>query len=168
MRTRGTILIAFVLLIIAAVFAWKIFNPGPTAFAEGSTVALADYRAAFRRPEVRAAIIKDYQASDNTDFANDAADRAAGRKIICPVLVLWPDERLVAESAGGVAITAGEVWRRWADDVSAVAVSCGHMIPEHAATEVVRAVLPFFEAAADRDLDVLTAGPAIPQNVRTQ
>jgi len=46
MRTRGTILIAFVLLIIAAVFAWKIFNPGPTAFAEGSTVALADYRAA--------------------------------------------------------------------------------------------------------------------------
>src|SRR5215469_13773468 len=38
MRTRGTILRAFVLLIISAVFAWKIFNPGPTA--------LADYRAA--------------------------------------------------------------------------------------------------------------------------
>jgi haloacetate dehalogenase len=130
--------------------------------------ALADYRAAFRRPEVRAAMIKDYQASDSTDFANDATDRAAGRKIVCPVLVLWPDERLVAESAGGVAITAGDVWRRWADEVSAVAVSCGHMIPEHAATEAVGAVLPFFEASAARDLDVLAAGPVIPQNIRTQ
>ena len=46
MRTRGTILIIFVLLIVAAVFAWKIFSPGPMAFAGGSTVALADYRAA--------------------------------------------------------------------------------------------------------------------------
>jgi mono/diheme cytochrome c family protein len=46
MRARGTILVIFVLLIIAAVFAWKIFNPGPLAFAGGSTVALADYRAA--------------------------------------------------------------------------------------------------------------------------
>ena len=46
MRARGTILVIFVLLIVAAVFAWKIFNPGPLAFASGSTVALADYRAA--------------------------------------------------------------------------------------------------------------------------
>jgi mono/diheme cytochrome c family protein len=34
------------LLIAAAGFAWKMFNPGPMAFAEGSTVALADYRGA--------------------------------------------------------------------------------------------------------------------------
>jgi len=46
MRARGTVLVIFVLLIVAAVFAWKIFNPGPLAFASGSTVALADYRAA--------------------------------------------------------------------------------------------------------------------------
>jgi mono/diheme cytochrome c family protein len=46
MRGRGTILVIFILLIVAAVFAWKIFNPGPTAFAGGSTVALADYHAA--------------------------------------------------------------------------------------------------------------------------
>jgi haloacetate dehalogenase len=115
-------------------------------------VALADYRAAFRRPEVRAAMIKDYRASDTSDFANDAADRAAGRKIACPVLVFWADERLVAESAENVAITARAVWSRWADEVCAVTVSCGHLIPEHAATEVVRAVLPFLEAATARDL----------------
>ena len=46
MRARGIILAIIVLLIIAAVFAWKLFNPGPTAFAGGSTVSLADYHAA--------------------------------------------------------------------------------------------------------------------------
>jgi mono/diheme cytochrome c family protein len=46
MRTRGIIVVIVVLLIIAAVFAWKLFNPGPTAFAGGSTVSLADYHAA--------------------------------------------------------------------------------------------------------------------------
>jgi mono/diheme cytochrome c family protein len=46
MRVRGIILAIIVLLIVAAVFAWKIFNPGPMAFAGGSTVALADYQAA--------------------------------------------------------------------------------------------------------------------------
>ena len=46
MRVRGIILAIIVLLIAAAVFAWKIFNAGPMAFAGGSTVALADYQAA--------------------------------------------------------------------------------------------------------------------------
>jgi mono/diheme cytochrome c family protein len=45
MRLRGTIALVLVALIVVAVFAWKVFNPGPMAFAEGSTVALADYHA---------------------------------------------------------------------------------------------------------------------------
>ena len=154
----------------------KLLGADPDVFLEATLIrmagsldalhpaALAEYRAAFRRPEVRAAMIKDYQASERTDIANDNADRAAGRKIACPVLVLWPDERLVAESAENVAITAGDVWRRWADEVSAVTVSCGHLIPEHAATEVVGAVLPFFEAVTARDLDFLAAGSEAPPN----
>jgi haloacetate dehalogenase len=158
----------------------KLLSADPDVFLEATLVrmagsldrlhpaALADYRMAFRRPEVRAAMIKDYQASDSTDFANDAADRATGRKIGCPVLAIWPDERLVADGVEGFAITAGDVWRRWADEVSAVAVSCGHLIPEHAATEVVEAVLPFIEAAVARDLDGPTAGSVIPQDIRTE
>jgi mono/diheme cytochrome c family protein len=47
MSTRSTILAFAVVVVIAGlVFAWKIFNPGPMAFAGGSSVALADYRAA--------------------------------------------------------------------------------------------------------------------------
>jgi mono/diheme cytochrome c family protein len=46
MRARGTILVIFILLIVAVVFGWKVFNPSPLTFAGESTVALADYRAA--------------------------------------------------------------------------------------------------------------------------
>jgi len=46
MRARGIILAIIALLIVATVFAWKLFGPGPMAFAGGSTVALADYRGA--------------------------------------------------------------------------------------------------------------------------
>jgi hypothetical protein len=46
MRTRGIIIAIVVVLIVAAVFAWRIFNPGPMAFAGGSSVALSDYRGA--------------------------------------------------------------------------------------------------------------------------
>ena len=109
--------------------------------------ALADYRAAFRRPSVRAAIIKDYQAAYGVDNDNDAADRAAGRKLSCPVLVLWPQQRLVAEAAESGPLTAIGVWRRWADEVSGAEVSGGHLVPEHAASQVVQELLPFLKAS---------------------
>ena len=46
MRTRGTIFAIALVAIAAAALAWKTFGPGPMAFAGGSTVTLADYRAA--------------------------------------------------------------------------------------------------------------------------
>ena len=105
--------------------------------------ALADYRAAFRRPSVRAAMIKDYQAADGADEANDASDRAAGRTLSCPVLVFWANERVVAEGAEYGVVTAVDVWRQWAKDVSGVSVPCGHLVPEHAAPKVIQTMLPF-------------------------
>ena len=46
MRTRATLLAILILLVVAAVVAWRPFNRGPMAFTGGSTVALADYHAA--------------------------------------------------------------------------------------------------------------------------
>ncbi|HUC49058.1 MAG TPA: cytochrome c [Xanthobacteraceae bacterium] len=43
---RRTILVIILILIIAVLFAWRQFNPGPLAFAGGSTVALSDYKEA--------------------------------------------------------------------------------------------------------------------------
>jgi haloacetate dehalogenase len=112
--------------------------------------ALADYRAAFRKPSVRAAMIKDYRAGYGSDTENDAADRAAGRKLNCPVLVLWANERLVAEGVKSDGVTAVDVWRRWADDVSGFDVPGGHLIAEDVSDDVIRLVPPFLTAAVQK------------------
>ena len=42
-------------------------------------------------------MIEDYRAANGPDVEHDLVDRAAGRSIACPVLVLWAAERLVAK-----------------------------------------------------------------------
>lgn len=93
--------------------------------------ALEAYRTAFRNPAVRHAICEDYRAAMDEDIAIDTADRAAGRKMPCPVLVLWPE----AESVPGQP-TPVETWQRWASDVSGNATRGGHLQPEDAPEEV--------------------------------
>jgi len=46
MRTRVTLGVILVVLVVAGVFVWQLFTRGPMAFAGGSTVTLADYHAA--------------------------------------------------------------------------------------------------------------------------
>ena len=47
MRRRGaTVIVAAILLVALGMYGWHLFNPGPMAFAGGSTVSLADYHAA--------------------------------------------------------------------------------------------------------------------------
>jgi mono/diheme cytochrome c family protein len=44
MRRAALVIVIILVLIVATVFAWRRFNPGPLDFAGGSTVALADYK----------------------------------------------------------------------------------------------------------------------------
>src|SRR5271168_5394627 len=44
--TRSTLFAIAIIVVVAVVVAARVFNPGPLAFAGGSTVALADYHAA--------------------------------------------------------------------------------------------------------------------------
>jgi len=110
--------------------------------------AVAAYREAFRLPSVRAAMIEDYRAAFGVDAEHDDADRRAGRKIACPVMVLWADERLVAAGMESGTLTAADVWRRWADDVRGFDVACGHLLPEQAAGTVVDRLVPFLDECA--------------------
>lgn len=110
--------------------------------------AVADYREAFRQVSVREAMIQDYRAAYGPDADHDAADRANGRKIRCPVLVLWPRQRLVAAGMESGTLTATEVWRRWADDVRGFDMPCGHLVPEQAPAAVIDALVPFLDATS--------------------
>jgi haloacetate dehalogenase len=95
------------------------------------------YRAAFRDPAVQHAICEDYRAALDEDLAHDDADRSAGRKLDCPVLVLWPS----SNSAGSS--DAVKIWQEWADDVTGVATTGGHLQPEDRPDEVIKALVPF-------------------------
>jgi haloacetate dehalogenase len=86
-----------------------------------------------------ASMCADYRASFWLDQADDAADRAAGRRIECPVLVL-------AGAAETQLADAGDVWRAWAHDVTAASVPGGHFIPEEAAGPLAAALLDFLAA----------------------
>jgi hypothetical protein len=44
MRRAALVIVIILILIVAAVFAWRRFNPGPLDFAGGSTVALSNYK----------------------------------------------------------------------------------------------------------------------------
>jgi len=72
------------------------------------------------------------------DLALDIADRAAGRRLSCPVLVLWLQAQAVPGRPAPV-----EIWRRWADDVGGGTTGGGHLQLEDAPDEVLALLRPF-------------------------
>ena len=103
--------------------------------------ALAAYRLAFRDPAVRHAICEDYRSAVNEDLELDAADRAQGRKLACPVQVLWPAAETRPGTPNPIAI-----WSRWADNVIGATTSGGHLQPEDAPDEVLGLLRPFLSS----------------------
>lgn len=99
--------------------------------------AVAQYRAHFRKPSVQTAMAEDYRAGATIDVEHDREDRAAGKRIACPVFVPWGQRY-----TGGSLLPA---WRRWADQVTELEVDCGHFIAEEAPEICAEALIDFFE-----------------------
>jgi haloacetate dehalogenase len=71
------------------------------------------------------AVCREYRAAAMCDREDDDADRKAGRRIKCPVLVLWSGRGGLDtwyEDAGGPLA----IWRAWADQVEGGPVDAGH------------------------------------------
>ncbi len=103
--------------------------------------AYADLRAALRRPEVVHAMVEDYRAGLGVDREADEADRAAGRRIRCPLLVVSALQDDPELDYGDDPVT---IWRAWADDVRGAEIDCGHHMSEEAPDELARLLLDFF------------------------
>jgi haloacetate dehalogenase len=101
--------------------------------------AIEDYLTCFRSPETIRGICDDYRAGATIDFEHDLADKHAGRKIECPVLVLWG-----VRSKPSTWYDPLEVWGEWADDVRGKGLPCGHYLPEEAPKETTEELLRFF------------------------
>ena len=111
--------------------------------------ALAEYKRYMRNPATVHAMCEDYRACATIDLDMDTLDFAAGRKISCPVLLLWG-------ATGGVGRNhdpgPAEIWRHYADDIrGAKALPCGHYLSEEAPEETYRELRDFFVEGALRE-----------------
>jgi len=102
--------------------------------------ALAHCRAGWGDPTRIHAMCEDYRAGATLDLAADVADLAAGKKILCPTLVVTGDFYLTR--GGGEA--PRDVWRRtFAPAAQGAEVPNGHFVAEEAPAETLAAVLGF-------------------------
>lgn len=103
--------------------------------------AFAEYERCFSRPETIHATCEDYRAAAGIDLEHDDADVAAGRKVVCPLLVLWGNKGVVHRYFDPV-----DDWRAVAVDVRGHALPSGHYVAEEAPEETLTALQAFFTA----------------------
>ena len=122
----------------------RAINADPLAWYGGSPEAMGaeafeDFRAAVTNPETVSAMLEDYRAGLGIDRRHDEEDRAAGRRITCPLLALWSRNDDLADLFGDVVA----IWRNWADDVQGGEINSGHHMAEDAPEELAAALSAF-------------------------
>ncbi len=86
-------------------------------------------------------VCEDYRAAATIDLAMDTADFDAGRKITCPVLVLWGEHSHTAHHHDPRA-----AWPRYCSNIIGLrALPCGHYPAEQAPEETHRELDRFFK-----------------------
>ncbi len=118
-----------------------------TAF---SPQARAAYVEALRDPAHVHAICEEYRAAATLDRQHDRTDREDGRRILCPLLVLW-------SGLGGLEFWYGgeggplALWKNWGNDVQGQAINAGHFFPEEIPEQTATLLKAFVtERSADR------------------
>jgi haloacetate dehalogenase len=85
-------------------------------------------------------MIEDYRAGLGLDRAADEADRAAGRRVGCPTLVLWSARDDLEELFGD----PRAIWAAWTDDLrGGRVIDSGHHMAEEAPEELAAVLVDF-------------------------
>ena len=105
--------------------------------------AFADFRRAIHDPATVHAMCEDYRAGLGIDRAHDDHDRAAGRRVACPLLVLWSTGDDLKDLYDDVL----EVWRPWAVDLRGGPIESGHHMAEDAPEDLAARLREFLAAA---------------------
>ncbi|MFG3104938.1 alpha/beta fold hydrolase [Streptomyces sp. NPDC048182] len=124
----------------------RVINADPDSWYKGDPQVMgeenhAEFRAATRNPDVVRAMLEDYRAGLTLDAEHEAADRAAGWRIECPVLVLWSTRDDLEELHGDPV----KIWRGWADDVRGHGIDSGHHMAEQAPGPLAGSLAEFFQ-----------------------
>jgi haloacetate dehalogenase len=120
----------------------------------------AAYVEALSDPRHVHAICEEYRAAATLDHEHDLQDRKAGRRIMCPVLVLWsgrgPLNSWYADAGGPLGL-----WRAWAEDVRGKALDAGHFFAEEMPEETANGLARFFETRTETGRSVGTTPAAV-------
>ena len=132
----------------------RVINADPDAWyrtrgkeAAMGTANYQDYLAAVHDPATVHAMLEDYRAGLTIDRQHDDADRAAGRRITCPMLHVWALRDDPPELFGNIS----EGWQAWADDVEMTTMDTGHHVAEEAPEELAQLLGRFLTPAAPFD-----------------
>ena len=102
------------------------------------------YRRALDDPAAVEQMCEDYRAGASVDVLDDETDHRAGRRITCPVQVLWAANGALPRFYGDVL----GVWRSWARDVSGTAIDASHFIAEDQPERTASEILAFLASPA--------------------
>jgi haloacetate dehalogenase len=115
--------------------AW--YGGNPASMGEDS---YAEYHRAIHDPETVTAMLEDYRAGLGIDRAHEEADRAAGRRVDCPLLVLWSSRDDMEDLYGDPLA----LWRPWASDLRGGGpIESGHHMAEDAPDALAAALIAF-------------------------
>ena len=99
-----------------------------------------EYIRSFSNAATIHATCEDFRAAADIDLEMDQADDTAGRKIQCPIHVLWG-----AKGTVGVLWDILATWRgKCAARVTGRALNCGHFLQEESPKELIAELLQFF------------------------
>jgi len=120
----------------------------PVAWYGGSESSMgsenfSDFQAAIHDPETISGMLGDYRAGIYVDHLHDREDRNAGRKLGCPLHIIWSRNDDLENLYGDVLA----VWQPWAAfPVSGSGINCGHHMAEEAPVELAKKLKGFFSS----------------------
>ncbi len=129
----------------------RVINADPDAWYRGTPEEMGqenhdEWRNATRDPEVVRGMLEDYRAGLSIDAEHERADRAAGRRLERPLLVLWSLRDDLEDLYGDPLV----IWRAWANDVVGHGIDSGHHMAEQAPDDLARALGSFFSRSSDQ------------------
>ena len=123
----------------------RVITADPDSWYHGDPEAMGqenydEFRSATRDPVVVRAMLEDYRAGLTVDRRHEEHDRAAGRRLRPPLLVLWSQRDDLEELYGDPLI----IWRDWSTDLRGHGIDSGHHMAEEAPNALATALGDFF------------------------
>jgi haloacetate dehalogenase len=102
----------------------------------------AEWVEAVTHPDTVRAMLEDYRAGLGIDAEHERVDRAGGRLITCPTLVLWSSHDDLAALHGNPLT----IWRSWCSDLTGATIDSRHHIAEDNPEDLSTALTDFLES----------------------